>query len=105
MEGKEHRYRYKRETLYRDLGDLIPEELLPELRAIIPEKLAKNRHKHTMEKRRRAEGIIEREAYLSVAQRNKAKAKLLRNGGMKYSDIASELGLSIHTVKNYFRKV
>nr|WP_159373024.1 DNA-primase RepB domain-containing protein [Acinetobacter lwoffii]AXX83758.1 hypothetical protein ABEDB_3532 [Acinetobacter lwoffii] len=105
VEGKEHRYRYKRETLYRDLGDLIPEELLPELRAIIPEELAKNRHKHTMEKRRRAEGVIEREAYLSVAKRNKVKAKLLRNGGMKYSDIASELGLSIHTVKNYFRKV
>lgn len=105
VEGREHRYRYKRETLYRDLEDLIPEELLPELRAIIPEELAKNRHKHTMEKRRRAEGVIEREAYLSVAQRNKVKAKLLRNGGMKYSDIASELGLSIHTVKNYFRKV
>lgn len=105
VEGREHRYRYKRETLYRDLEDLIPEELLPELRAIIPEELAKNRHKHTMEKRRRAEGVIEREAYLSVAKRNKVKAKLLRNGGMKYSDIASELGLSIHTVKNYFRKV
>lgn len=104
LEGKEHRYRYKRETLYRDLEDLIPEEILPELRAIIPNELAKERDRKQKENSRRSNGISERKIYLSKAQTNKEKAQLLKEQGLKYLEIAKELGLSIHTIKGYFRR-
>ncbi|WP_064534784.1 DNA-primase RepB domain-containing protein [Acinetobacter baumannii] len=104
LEGKEHRYRYKRETLYRDLEDLIPEEVLPRLRAIIPSELAKERKLERTLESRREKGIAERVVYREGIQSNKNKAIELKAQGLKYKEIALKLNLSIDTIKGYFRK-
>lgn len=104
LEGKEHRYRYKRETLYRDLEDLIPEEVLPRLRAIIPSALAKERKLERTLESRREKGIAERVVYRESIQSNRNKATELKAQGLKYKEIALKLNLSINTIKGYFRK-
>ena len=104
IEGKEHRYRYRRETIYRELEDLIPEEVLPRLRAIIPSELARERKLERTLESRREKGIAERVIYRESLQTNKSKAIKLKAQGLKYKEIALELNLSIDTIKGYFRK-
>ncbi|UUS62507.1 MULTISPECIES: DNA-primase RepB domain-containing protein [unclassified Acinetobacter] len=104
VEGKEHRYRYKRETLYRELKDLIPESIQPKLRAIIPNELARERKIQQIFESRRAIGVVERKIYLSPSQKNKNNAEKLKSQGLKYKEIALKLNLSIDTIKGYFRK-
>ncbi|MCE6009334.1 hypothetical protein, partial [Acinetobacter soli] len=104
IEGKEHRYRYRRETIYRELEDLIPEEVLPRLRAIIPNELARERKLERTLESRREKGIAERAIYRESLQTNKSKAIELKAQGLKYKEIALELNLSIDTIKGYFRK-
>ena len=104
IEGKEHRYRYRRETIYRELEDLIPEEVLPRLRAIIPSELARERKLERTLESRRENGVAERSVYRESLQTNKSKAIELKAQGLKYKEIALELNLSIDTIKGYFRK-
>lgn len=103
-EGKEYRYRYRRETLYRELEDLIPEEVLPRLRAIIPSELARERKLERTLESRREKGIAERAVYRESIQSNRNKAIELKAQGLKYKEIALKLNLSINTIKGYFRK-
>lgn len=103
-EGKEYRYRYRRETLYRELEDLIPEEVLPRLRAIIPSELARERKLERTIESRREKGIAERAVYRESIQTNRNKAIELKAQGLKYKEIALKLNLSINTIKGYFRK-
>lgn len=108
LEGHEHRYRYKRETLHRQLKDLIPEDLQPKLRAIIPNELAIERKILRKKESRRKDGVIaesEYRAQRSEAAKDKAeKALELKKQGFKQVEIAEKLGISINTVKSYFRK-
>lgn len=105
LEGHEHRYRYKRETLYEQLKDLIPEDLQPRLRAIIPNALAKERHRVRMQDTRREAGVVSREDYeakrTQTVDDNVAKAISLKNQGYKQKEIAETLGVSTRTVRTY----
>lgn len=108
LTGQEHRYKYKRETLYDQLQDLISDEIQPQLRAIIPNELATERDRQRKQDARRANGVVERAAYeaqlKAQAINNQDEAYKLKEKGLKQKEIAAELGISIDTVKSYFRK-
>lgn len=107
LEGHEHRYRYKRETLHRQLKDLIPEDLQPQLRAIIPNELAKERNRIRMAENRRSVGVVERaeyEAQRSISTEDKAKQAIaLTKQGLKQKEIAEKLGITVRSVQRYIK--
>jgi len=101
-EGKERdpRYWFKRETLYSWLGDLIPDELIPQLRAVVPTEIRKARRCEAEKKRQwhQRQDHYTGEGYrLSNADRY-AQARILRAKGWSYRMIAEELGVDVKTV-------
>lgn len=107
LEGHEYRYRYKRETLYEQLQDLIPDDLQPRLRAIIPKELALERDRIRKQEKRRSAGVMERDSYLrnrklsAVAKHE--LAVVLKKSGYKQKQIAEKLGVSVRAVRNYLK--
>ena len=103
----ESRYRYKRTSLYRDFQDLIPTELLPKLRAIIPEGLHAERKRETNRKseqrRRRNAGASDRADYLAAAEANRQKAVDMQRNGFSYREIAEKMGVSKSAVGKYLK--
>lgn len=106
-EGREFRYAYKRETLYNNLADLIPDDLLPRLRAIIPNELAAERkresNKKTQFKKRQEAGAGTRAEYLSAADEKRRQAQALRAGGLSVRAVAEQMGLPRSTVADYLK--
>lgn len=98
----EFRYAYKRETLYGSLSDLIPAELLPQLRAIIPDSLAIERkresNRQTVSKRRHAAGAVARDVYLEAADKKRREVMALREEGLSLRAIGKRLGMPHTTV-------
>lgn len=91
------RYKYKRATLWAQLGDLVPPELLPKLRAIIPDETKAEREKERQKARNRvAEGRyqLDRQTYLAGAEQRRETALLLRAQGKKWAEIGAVLGVS-----------
>lgn len=107
--GEEKRYRYRRETLYTQLSPLIPDDLLPRLRAIIPNELATERKRETNrksdQKRRRRAGAVERSAYLGQADEKRTKAQLLHQQGLAVRAIAQQLGISKSAADRYIKEI
>ncbi|WP_312283670.1 helix-turn-helix domain-containing protein [Candidatus Igneacidithiobacillus taiwanensis] len=100
------RYRFRRQTLYDWMSDLIPPVLLPNLRAIIPNEEQKRREQARQSARNRAkEGRYATQYTLdgvTVANEEKrATARLLRAKGWTYRKIAMELGVHHRTVENW----
>jgi len=101
-EGKERdpRYWFRRETLWEWMGDIVPDELIPSLRAIVPTEVRRERQREVDRKWKwsRREDHYTGEGYrLSNADRY-AQARLLRAKGWSYRRIAEELGVSLDTV-------
>lgn len=91
------RYKYKRSTLWQQLGDLVPPELLPKLRAIIPDETKAEREKERQKARNRVvEGRYtqDRATYLATAGQRRAAARLLAAQGKSLREIAAEMGVS-----------
>jgi Sigma-70, region 4 len=82
----------------------ITEEEQKHLSTIISKKEKQRRDTEKKREKRREQGVIPREEYLKQFQENKSKAIELKAKGMKYREIAEELGVSIDTVKGWFRK-
>lgn len=105
--GKERRYQYKRETLYSQLSPLIPADLLPRLRAIIPNELATERKRESNRKsdlkRRRNTGMVERQEYLQQAENKRQKAQEMRQNGLTVRAIATALEISVGAVSGYLK--
>lgn len=105
--GFERRYRYSRSRLYSDLSPLIPAELLPRLRAIIPDDLADERKRansrRSKAKSRKAAGAISREEYIEQGKDKRGRALALRQEGMTIRQIATELGASVGAVSGYLK--
>lgn len=98
------RYKYKRTTLWQQLGDLVPPELLPKLRAIIPDEAKAEREKARQQARNRVvEGRYQadRQTYLTTAEQRREAAIALRAQGVKLTEIADRLGCSLRSVKGY----
>lgn len=105
--GEEKRYRYKRETLYSQLSPLIPPELLPRLRAIIPNELAAERKRETNrrseQKRRQKAGAVARSVYVDKAAEKRQKALELKAKGLSVRAIAAQLGASVGSISGYLK--
>jgi hypothetical protein len=107
-DGDESRYKFKRSTLYENLAHLIPDALLPELRAIIPDSLARQR-KQARDQLRRSQKRIEagaqpRNEYLTHCNIRRSKACKLFDEGMTTKMIAQHLGVSIRSVQSWIRQ-
>lgn len=89
------RYRFRRQTLYDWIGDLIPAGLLPKMRAIIPDDEADRRDKA---RNRATEGRYATnytgQGVRASNEDKRATARLLRAQGRSYRVIAAELGVS-----------
>lgn len=106
--GQEKRYHYKRETLYAQLAPLIPAELLPQLRAIVPNDLAAERKRESnrknKQKHRSAAGAVTRSAYLKQGDEKRQKAHQMRQQGLTVRAIAAQLEISVGAVSGYLQE-
>lgn len=99
------RYRFRRATLYTWLRGLIPDALLPELRAIIPDVVARER-KLINDRERYWDG---REAAYTgdgvrvSNEQKRAVARILRAKGLSQRAIAAELGVSQQAVQKWLK--
>jgi hypothetical protein len=96
------RYRFRRQTLYDWIGDLIPASLLSKMRAIIPDTEADRRDKA---RNRATEGRYATnytgQGVKASNEDKRATARLLRAQGQSYRAIASELGVSVRSAHTW----
>jgi len=98
------RYRFRRQTLYDWIGALVPAALLPLMRAIIPDEEARRRDKardRVKEGRYRTRYTQSGVRACNVEKRE--TARLMRDMGKSYREIAAELGVHHRTVQNWCR--
>lgn len=96
---RDPRLHFKRSTLLARLSPIIPADLYPELRAIIPDELRDERRQERFEAR-----YDDHNTGDGVRLNNKQKrvtARLMKLEGRTVRDIAAELGMSIGTVHNW----
>lgn len=95
------RYRFRRQTLYDALSPLIPNELLPDMRAIIPDELAQER-KQARDKSRHADSNTGQ----GVRQGNvekRTQAVKMRSQGLPVEHISQALGVGEATIYRWIR--
>jgi len=92
-------YTPRNETLIR-LFDIIEDEL-KQLRTIVTEEEAEERHRQREQERRKESGSVERQTYLETAEQRRAQARLLRAKGLSIRIIAEEMGISKSQVHRY----
>lgn len=89
------RYRFRRQTLYEWLAPIIPAGILPKLRAIIPNDVARERDKA---RNRAIEGRYSdnytKQGVRASNQEKRAQAQRMRDAGATFREIADELGVS-----------
>ena len=93
------RYRFRRQTLYDWVGDLIPPSLLPKMRAIIPDEEGQRR-KGGRDKSRYATHYTGQGVRTSNEEK-RATARLLRAQGCTQQAIADNLGVTQQTVSKW----
>jgi len=100
-EGKERdpRYWFRRETLWEWMGDLVPDELIPQLRAVVPEEERKARDRKRKWSKR--QDHYTGEGYRLSNADKYAQARLLRAKGWSYRMIAEELGVDEKTIRRW----
>lgn len=97
------RYRYRRQTLYDALSPLIPTELLPDMRAIIPDELAQER-KHERDSARHADTNTGQGVRASNAEK-RSEAVKMRSHGCTVRHIADKLGVGRSTINRWTREL
>lgn len=85
-----------------DWLDITEEEQL-HLSTIIGANEKRRRKRIANMEKRREEGVITRDEYLKPFKLNKLEGIKLKEQGFKYQEIADKLGVSINTVKGWFR--
>ncbi|MBU2805395.1 replication protein [Acidithiobacillus ferrooxidans] len=111
-QGKEvdPRYRFRRQTLYDWLDGLIPDALLPQLRAIVPDRVRGTREKQRLaaieKTRNRAKEGRYGTSYTQTGVRacnveKCAQARSMREQGATYRQIAAAVGISHETVRKW----
>lgn len=98
---RDPRYWFKRDTLWSWLGELVPDELVPKLRAIVPAEVIKARRlSRERERDRQQEG-----RYQSCRKEPSIKEQALglRRQGTSIRDIAVTCGVSKSTVSDWLR--
>ena len=74
-----------------------------QLKTIVSQAEAAERHRKREEGRRRAAGAMDRETYLEAANAKLAKAQALRSEGMSVRAIAKLMGVSVGAVSGYLK--
>jgi hypothetical protein len=98
------RYRFRRQTLYDFIGDLIPDGLLPKMRAIVPDDEARRRDKARDRVKEGRYATHNTGAGVRASNEQKrATARLMRSTGKSYREIAAELGVSLGIVHLWCR--
>jgi len=93
------RYRFRRQTLYDWIGALITADLLPLMRAIIPDEEARRRDKaRDRVKEGRYRTRYTQSGVRACNAEKRETARLMRSMGKTYRDIAAELGVGRQTV-------
>lgn len=94
-DGEELRYKYKRQTLWNQFSEIVPDDLLPSLRSIIPDELAAEREVHRQSKRDRVtEGRYKRKtANRSDVDNQKRTIRRLLSQGHTQAFIGEKLGM------------
>jgi hypothetical protein len=96
------RYRFKRQTLYDWLSPIIAPELLPKLRAIVPDNEAAIR-KQNRDRTRNAH-IYTKNGVRADNREKRAQARAMREGGASFRQIAAEIGVSYESVRKWCRE-
>lgn len=96
---RDPRYWFKRETLLQWLSPVIPADLYPELRAIVPEELRQVRR--TQRDRARWADHNSGQGYRSSNEQRRADARLMRAEGRSVREIAAALGVSVGSVHKW----
>lgn len=101
------RYRFRRQTLYDWLEPLIPDALLPKLRAIVPDEESRRRRKphdnrpRNRPRNRAAEGRYatnySKAGVRADNEQKRATARLMRAQGRTYQRISADLGVTLNT--------
>lgn len=93
------RYKFKCETLWAWIGPLVPDEMIPSMRAIIPEQTRADRKKERDAARHRDSNTGRGVRASNAAQADRARGLLAQ--GVSISAVARELGVSRPTIKRW----
>ena len=106
QEGVEARYKYRRQTLWEQLEPVIPDDLLPSMRAIIPDDLAQQREAERQAQRCRVkEGRWQKARAKGDNLKNRnRKIRKLASQGFSQQYVAEQVGVSQQTVSNVLLK-
>jgi hypothetical protein len=74
-----------------------------QLRTLIDQDMAAERHRKRDEARRRAAGAVDRSAYLDAAEAKRGQAQALKAQGLSVRAIAAQMGVSVGAVSGYLR--
>lgn len=92
-------YTPRNDTLINLFGITTDEQR--QLKTIVSQAEAAERHRKREECRRRASGAVDREAYLEAANSKQAKAQSLRREGLSVRAIAKQMAVSVMAVSRY----
>lgn len=95
------RYRFRRQTLWSWCKDMVPEPLVEDLRAIIPDELA-HRRKQERDSARWSDHYTGR-GHRAGNEQKRATARLMRAQGRSIRAIARELGVGVDAVHRWCR--
>lgn len=106
---RDPRYWFRKETLFDWLTDpetdrCLIEGLEDRMQGLVPDELVREKKRLHKEKVRRQAGAVERSVYEGTAAQRRETALVLRAEGRKNREIAETMGVSLDTVKGYFRK-
>ncbi|MCQ9423883.1 replication protein [Pseudomonas sp. LJDD11] len=92
-------YTPRNDTLINLFGITTDEQR--QLKTIVSQAEAAERHRKREECRRRASGAVDRETYLETAKSKQAKAQSLRREGLSVRAIAKQMAVSVMAVSRY----
>lgn len=101
-EAVDPRYRFRRASLYKRLKGIIPNELLAELRAVIPDRLAMERKKER--DRARWKDHYTGDGVRISNEDKRSSARLMSAQGLSQRAIARELGVSKTAVLKWLKE-
>ena len=100
---RDPRYAFKRETLLGWLKPIIPDDLYPDLRAIIPTALRDKRRQDRFDAR--YDDHYTGDGVKSSNEQKRATARLLSAQGRSVREIATELGISVSTAHGWAKNI
>jgi hypothetical protein len=103
LDWNKSRYKYRRETLWTQLREYIPDDLIPRLRAIVPASVIRERQAERKRDAYSAEKGSPVRAYGKRNQPQRDQAWIFHNDGLSTRQIAEKIGVSQKTVSNWIR--